>query len=137
MNDITLEDFASDFNSGLLAGRSYFSYTVNLRQSQSVIWNTGWCAANESILRQNISQMDFEFNINGQPVSQSKFGVKFLTNQNHHYCSYTFTVLKDWPVGTFIVTTVKVFKSDIDDGVTQGVFPAGRKVIEYTVSVSP
>jgi hypothetical protein len=40
-------------------------------------------------------------------------------------------------VGTHVVRETQIFKIDIDDGVTNGIFPAGRKVIDYVVSVSP
>ncbi len=134
LRDLTQEKY--DVDEGLLEGRDYFAYTVELSQAQPVIWDVGWCAVNEQTLYANISILDFEYSINGQPISQSNFGTK-ITPNGSHYCFYAFVVLKDWPLGSHVVRTVKIFKSDIDDGVTTGTYPAGRKVIEYTVNVTP
>ena len=135
LNDLINENF--DFNSGLEAGREFFPYTVNLKQSQSVIWNTGWCAVNEETLRQNILQISYEFYLNSQRIpTDGNFAIRWGPNGSH-YCHYQYTILGDWPVGTNIITTVKVFKSDINDGVTRSPFPAGKKVIQYTASISP
>jgi len=134
LRNLTQENY--DVDEGLLEGREYFSYTVELSQAQSVIWDVGWCAVNEQRLYANISILDFEYSINRQPISQSNFGTKLTPNGNH-YCFYAFIVLKDWPAGSHVVREVQIFKAEIDDGVTNGIYPAGRKVIEYTVNVSP
>jgi len=125
-----------DADEGLLSGLDHFAYTVRVSQSQSVIWDSGWCAANENILRQNVSNMIFEFSINDQPIPQSNFGTKYVPNGSH-YCFYLFAVLKGWPLGEQVLAEIQTFKTDINDGVTNGTFPSGRKVIQYLITVTP
>ncbi len=134
LRGLTQEKYAVD--EGLLYGRAYFSYTVELSQDQSVLWDEGWCAVNEQTLSGNIANITHEYSINGQPIPQSEFGVK-LTPNGSHYCYYQFIVLKDWPLGTHVVTTIKTFKENIYDGISEATYPPGRKVIEYNVNVSP
>jgi hypothetical protein len=134
LRTLTIEKFELDL--GLLEGREFFPYTVQLKQSQSVIWDVGWCAIDETTLYTNISSLDYEHSIDDQPISQSKFGTKITPNGNH-FCFYAFVVIKDWPLGEHTVRTTEIFKTDINDGVTDNIYPAGRKVVEYTVYVNP
>jgi hypothetical protein len=134
LRGMVIEEYDKDRE--LLDGSEYFSYTVKLKQTEPVLWDTGWCAMDEQTLRVNVSSMEFEYSINGQTISRSLFGIMFTPNGDH-YCYYEFAVIKDWPLGMHIVKVVEVFKTDIDDGITEGLFPAGRKVVEYTVHVNP
>ena len=118
----------------MLEGREYFHYTVNLVQSQAVLWDVGWCEVDGQSMYANISNMEYECSLNELPIAQSTFGTMITPNGNH-YCYYAFAVLKYWPLGTQVVRTVKVFKTDTDDGVTNRMNPTGRKVLVYLVNV--
>jgi hypothetical protein len=124
-----------DLDAGILAGQEYFRFTASVSQSQSVLWEIGWCAVDEATLKQNISQMGFELSVNEQPVPSSAIAEKYYTDNRNLNCYVQFAVMKDWPLGTHIVRTVEAFHADTNDGTA--VYPAGRKVIEIFVTVSP
>jgi C-terminal processing protease CtpA/Prc len=109
-----------------------FTYTIPLAQSETLIWGYFWCTTTKEILDQNFSQIDVQFEMNGEVVPMDKFAVADLPSGGNQ-CHIIYTALSDWTTGEHHLSTSVTFKSPINDGMSD--YPAGVYVSEYSVFV--
>jgi len=108
------------------------TYTVPLAKSDTLIWAYFWCASTTDVLKQNFSQIDVQFELNGQPVLADKFAVTDLPNGGNQ-CRIIYAALSDWQPGENTLVTSATFKSKINDGMSD--YAAGDYVSVYSVYV--
>ena len=134
------------------------TYTVNLDNQQNVVWGYGWCAKNETILRENLRTVSLQFAINGVRMSEQEFYVLERTipvsllkrppPQNlwvrllrfaegwfspTYVCNYLLAVLYAWPKGTTILESKAILDAPINDG--YAAFPRGVITVVHNVTI--
>jgi len=117
-----------------LALPGIFAYTIPLAKSQTLIWAYYWCTTTTDILKQNFSQINVKFTLNGEEVPLDQFAVTELESGGNQ-CRIVYTALSDWQPGEHHLVTAVTFKTPINDGM--GDYPAGDYVSEYNVYVAP
>jgi len=117
-----------------LALPGVFAYTIPLAKSQTLIWAYYWCTTTTDILKQNFSQINVKFTLNGEEVPLDQFAVTELESGGNQ-CRIVYTALSDWQPGEHHLVTAVTFKTPINDGM--GDYPAGDYVSEYNVYVAP
>ncbi len=109
-----------------------WTYTVPLAKSETLIWAYYWCTTTTEVLEQNFSQIEVQFELNGQVVPMDKFAVTDLPNGGNQ-CRIMYAALSDWQSGENTLKTSVTFKSKINDGM--GDYEAGDYVSIYSVFV--
>lgn len=111
-----------------------FTYTIPLAKSETLIWGYYWCTTTTDILKQNFSQINIKFTLDGKDVPMDQFAVDELPSGGNQ-CRIVYTALSDWPAGEHHLTTAVTFKSSINDGMSD--YPAGDYISEYGVYIAP
>lgn len=106
------------------------TYTVPLAKSETLIWAYYWCTTTKEILAQNFSQIDVQFELNGEEVPLDRFAVAELASGGNQ-CRILYTALSGWTSGEHQLITTVTFKTAINDGM--GDYPAGEYVSNYSV----
>ncbi len=120
-------------NEELNAVGATINYTVQVAGPDDLrLWGYGWCATTPEILADNLSQMQFEFLLNGEPVALEQFLVLEGEDSNGLACAFFSVVVGDWPAGTTTFETVVTFLLPINDGL--GDFEAGSTRYIHTVT---
>lgn len=109
-----------------------FPYTIPLTKSETLIWAYYWCTSTTDVLKQNFSQIEVKFELNGEVVPNDKFAVTEL-EANGTQCRIIYTALSEWKSGEHHLTTSVTFKTPLNDGM--GDYPAGDYISEYSVFV--
>ena len=107
-----------------------YRYTIEMEESQDVLWFYGWCAETEELLKQNMENIELVFTMNGQTISLDKFGED---DESIPECMFYYALLTDWPPGEHLLTISVTFEEEINDGID--VYPAGTHIFEYQVTV--
>jgi len=113
-----------------LSSPGVLTYTVPLAKSETLIWAYYWCTTTTEILDQNFSQIDVQFELNGEVVPLDKFAVSDLPAGGNQ-CRIIYTALSDWQSGENTLKTSVTFKSKINDGM--GDYEAGDYISIYSV----
>lgn len=108
------------------------TYTAPLAKSETLIWAYYWCTTTKEVLDQNFSQINVQFELNGEVVPLDQFATAELPSGGNQ-CRIIYTALSDWKTGEHHLTTTVTFKTPINDGM--GDYPAGDYVSEYSVFV--
>ena len=126
-----LEEIAREqYTSEEVSVPGVFTYTVPLAESETLVWSYFWCTTTTEILDQNFSQIEVNFELNGEPVSLDKFVTADLPSSDTK-CRVIYTALSDWKSGEHHLTTAATFKTPINDGMSE--YPAGDYISEYSV----
>jgi hypothetical protein len=108
------------------------TYTIPLTKSETLIWGYFWCTTTQEVLDQNFTQIEVNFELNGEAVPLDKFVITDLPSGGNQ-CRVIFTALSDWKPGEHYLTTAVTFKTPVNDGMSE--YPAGDYVSEYSVFV--
>jgi hypothetical protein len=107
-------------------------YTIELTETQPVLWLYGWCATSRDILLDNLQRMAIEFSVDGTPVPVEQFNVADYQNGDWQ-CRDFVAVIDDWPSGATVEIETRItYTEAINDG--QFDFPAGEKRLVYRVT---
>jgi hypothetical protein len=109
------------------------AFTVQLANSEPLIWAYAWCAADAATLQQNFDNLQLRFELAGVDVSS-----QFITvdvDSGGQPCRLVYTALDDWPAGEHHLSTTATFLAVINDGAAD--YAAGDYRLEYTVYVAP
>lgn len=112
------------------------TFTIKLSKSQPVVWRWYWCATTRNILDSNLKDIDVEFILNGEDISDQFFSTYFTFDGGSMdgWACYTHeAVLKDWSSGVYRLQQNATFRDAINDG--KDSFPAGYKIYDYTLTV--
>lgn len=112
------------------------TFTINLRQSQPVVWRWYWCATTRNILDQNMKSLNVEFILNGENVTNEFYGsyFQFKDAPMKGWSCFTYqAVLIDWESGVHYLEQNVTNAQQISDG--QDIFPSGFKTYQYTIRV--
>jgi len=108
-------------------------YTIELTETQPLLWLYGWCATSRDILLDNLERMVIEFSVDGTPVPVEQFNVADYQNGDWQ-CRDFVAVIDDWPSGATVEIETRItYTEAINDG--QFDFPAGEKRLVYRVTV--
>jgi len=115
-------------------------FTVNSKPDVPIVWRWGWCATNDKILEQNMTQIHVVFEAEGHAIPADRLAKNQIyestdTTLKGWKCLDYLTVLRDWKPGTYKLTETITFSSSINDG--KDTFEAGNMTREYTVNISP
>lgn len=109
------------------------TFTVQLANSEPVIWAYAWCAGDAATLQQNFDNIQLRFELAGVDVSD-----QFTTldvDSGGLPCRLVFTALDEWPAGEHHLSTTATFLAALNDGADD--YAAGDYRMEYTVYVAP
>lgn len=108
------------------------THTVVLNESQAVIAGYFWCATTQEILDDNWANMEFAFELNGEPLSVDELSFQQAAT-SFGPCNVLTAILSDWPPGQHSFVVDVTFTSALNDGA--GDYPAGSYRSEYTIFV--
>lgn len=127
-----LEELAEEsYEDTSQAGQTY-EYTIEMEESQNVMWVYGWCAATKERLTDNWDNIGLNFALNEEPVPLDSL-VKLESTFDEEECRLYYTLLTEWPSGQHVVTTEVTFTTELDDGFD--IYPAGTHSYQYEVTV--
>jgi len=130
-----LEDLAKEqYEAAAFAAPGTVTYTINLPQSNTVIWAYAWCAGDTATLQQNLESIALKFSLDGEEISADQMST-FDTESGGSQCRLIYGALSDWPGGEHHLSTTATFAEKINDGTAD--YAAGDYVLEYTVTVNP
>ncbi len=129
LEDLAREKYdAADYAPGVR------TYTIQLAETDSVIWAYYWCAMTTDILNENFENIDLKFVLDGDEISLDRFKSDDLENSGQK-CRIYYTLLSKWPAGEHRLSTTSAFKISINDGDTD--YEAGDYISEYSVYLKP
>lgn len=105
-----------------------FTFTIALKNSQTLLWAWGWCAANQATLADNLGKIKIKFALNGRDVPLEQF-LRLDYESGGQQCTAYVAALKDWVGGQHKAVTTLTFTAPLNDGSYD--FPAGQQVFEY------
>lgn len=129
---ITTLNLNSD--SDFMAPKTYKG-TATLDPKASFTLGNGWCAKDAATLKQNLSDMQFQFNINGTNIDLSQYPTLLFSDNQGHACALTGISIT--PTGNLsdsyhMVLTQKFLRS-LDDGITASSYPAGDVTFDFNI----
>jgi C-terminal processing protease CtpA/Prc len=131
LDDIVKEEYADEELS--MAGRVY-TYTAALNKSEDLVWLTGWCTADEESFNDNWSKIEIEFALNNENIPLDNFAI--LEGEfSDSLCRFYYTVLSDWAIGENLVQTTVTFSAELNDGISDIIYPAGTHTYEYRIFI--
>lgn len=111
-------------------------YAVEVAADWAVSVKIRWCARTENILDQNLSHMDFFFEVNNRDMLSRLHNFEEVDKDesgDEMYCHGYRGLLSDWPTGEHDIRYALVFAEQVNDG--WDVFPSGEIVWAFDVSV--
>ncbi|MBL8098523.1 MAG: hypothetical protein JNK81_05045 [Anaerolineales bacterium] len=108
------------------------SYPAKVSRKQTYLWTYYWCAKFESILDENLTQIQFSFFIDDVQIPESNFLVFKDPSTERWYCQKWVTMLSGWDVPPPKLSVVFDIPVPLSDGVTT--FPIGRYEHEILIS---
>ena len=109
------------------------TYTINLNESETLVWLYAWCAATQETLNQNFENIELKFTLDGEEVPLSAMATRDLPNSGQQ-CRIYYTALSDWPTGEHHLSTTATFTGPVNDGTAS--YEGGDYVLDYTVYVN-
>lgn len=112
-------------------GQTY-TYTVNLRRVEPLIWSNGWCATSQTILEENFRSISLAFTANGEAVDENSIVVVDGQPSADLFCRTFYVVVTNWPTGETILENKVTFARRINDGMDN--YAAGTHTYRYVVT---
>ncbi|HSJ87118.1 MAG TPA: hypothetical protein VK909_07900 [Anaerolineales bacterium] len=109
-------------------------YTVTITNNQPIYFNYGWCAKDETILKQNFEHIQVKLYINGEELGKDVVQQLSYTSQDNMACLDHGVLTSDWPEGTYDLKAVATFDEKINDGIAD--YEPGDYIFEYKVTVN-
>ena len=109
-----------------------YSYTAKVSRKQTYLWTYYWCAKFESILDENLTQIQFSFFIDNVQIPESNFLVFKDPSTERWYCKKWVTMLSGWDVPPPVLSVLFNIPAPLSDGVTM--FPIGEYQHEIVVT---
>ena len=108
------------------------TYELTISQGTQLYVATGWCAATDALLQDNISKMQWNLTIDGQSYSSSIATKGYWPDGNA--CVLAGTVIRGWSAGrVYVVDWGFTFTQDINDG--YDTYPAGQYLDRFTIHI--
>jgi hypothetical protein len=112
-------------------GENIFVLRPPSRQKH-LVWATGWCAADQATLDQNLENISFEMSIYNTPIDIGQFySSDFQASGSSDYCRMYSLVAYDWPSGNTSLISKTVLNKSINNG--HKTYPASEITRTYTV----
>lgn len=108
------------------------SYTAKVSRKQTYLWSYYWCAKFESILDENLTQIQFSFFIDDVQIPGSNFLVFKDPSTERWYCQKWVTMLSGWDVPPPTLSVVFDISAPLSDGLST--FPIGQYEHEIVIS---
>ena len=111
-----------------------YIYEIQLDKPEPLLWSYGWCTTTQTILKENFTHIQIEFNINAEPVSTDHFLIQDENRDDGSPCrNYTATI-NEWPKGQHQLEVRVTFTQPTDDG--WNLYPEGTHIFKYIVTVN-
>src|SRR5258706_2022031 len=95
-------------------------FTINSKPGAPIVWRWGWCSANDEILKQNLTKIDFVLTADGYAIPKNQLANETYASTDATIkgwkCMDYLTVLRDWKPGTYKLKETISFSSAINDG---------------------
>jgi formylglycine-generating enzyme required for sulfatase activity len=122
------EQYSSEFMVG--ETRNYTVHVINA--DRPLRWYQGWCAKSDNTLAQNLKNMKFELNINGQAIDlDKKAAANYFEDSDGFSCLSYSIVMYGWPSGSTSLISKLIFLDTINDGESD--YDAGEMTQIFTV----
>jgi C-terminal processing protease CtpA/Prc len=112
----------------------YFTYTIPLTESETLLWAWGWCAADQATLDDNLGKLEVTFSMNGEDVPLDSF-LNYPYESDGQMCLAYLLGVKGWAGGQHKAFTTVTFLEPVNDGKYD--YPAGQQVFEYNIYIKP
>jgi C-terminal processing protease CtpA/Prc len=112
-------------------GQTY-TYTINLRRVEPLIWSNGWCATSQTILEENFRSISIAFTANGEAVDENSIVVVDGQPSADLFCRTFYVVVTNWPTGETILEIEVTFARRINDGMDD--YAAGTHTYRFVVT---
>ncbi len=109
-----------------------FSFTIVLGQEQPLLWQYGWCATTQAILKQNLQLMSVAFEMNGAPVPEDQSYAYDSQSSGNLECHSYVALVYNWPKGKTSLQTTVTFDAKLNDGMSD--YGPGQQTFAYTVT---
>jgi hypothetical protein len=109
-----------------------YSYIAKVSRKQTYLWTYYWCAKFESVLDENLTQIQFSFFIDDVQIPESNFLMFKDPSTERWYCKKWATMLSGWDVPAPTLSVVFDISAPLSDGLTT--FSIGR--YEHEISVT-
>jgi hypothetical protein len=110
------------------------SFTIKAGTKDAVFpWYSSWCATTPKILADNLTRMEEQLSINGQPVDINTVLQNDYTASDGQACHGYYLAVYGWPAGTTTLQEKIIFKTALNDGTSD--YPAGTMTRIFAVSV--
>lgn len=109
-----------------------YSYTAKVSRKQTYLWTYYWCAKFESILDENLTQIQFSFFIDNEQIPESNFLIFKDPSTERWYCQKWVTMLSGWDVPPPTLSVVFNIPAPLSDGLST--FPIGQYEHEIVIS---
>jgi hypothetical protein len=113
------------------AGQTY-TYTINLRRIEPLIWGNGWCATTQAILQENFRSIRITFTADDKTVDDELIQVVDSQSGADLFCRTYYLVVTNWPRGETILKNEVTFTRRINDGMAD--YAAGSHTYLYRVT---
>jgi serine/threonine protein kinase len=111
----------------------YFTYSLLIHPSMTLLWGFSWCASDQARLDENLGGMDIQYSMNGQAVPAGRFRQTYEDGPGGQKCVTYLVEVKNWTEGEYQALTVLTFRNALSDGMST--FPAGQQVYQYQITV--
>jgi len=109
------------------------TFTAKVTNEKPVYFNYGWCAKDETILRQNFEHITVQIYFNDGKLGQDVVHPLSYTLTDGQNCLDFGMLLSDWPAGEYHMKAVVNFNQKINDGFSD--FDPGDYIYDYKITV--
>lgn len=127
-------EIANDNREPVIGETLTANVTLTAEQAQGFMWDSWWCAADDSLLQGTLVNMDFFYRVNGVDLDVEQQGYIYTQyTTSGSICRVTVFYLTNWPSGTHTLEYVFSVKQRVSDGFRN--YPPADYVTQYTVVV--
>lgn len=135
INDFILEDLSNrDFDAEWQQGSTELYLTAVFPENKNVYWSWGWCALDQETLEENFDHLELWVTLNNENVNSLLFQGDY--QYSDVVCREFDLSVIDWYPGQLILYIEIIFTEDINDGISDQIFPAAAHIIEYQITVT-
>jgi len=121
-----------DYPSEITVGETR-PYTIHVAAADTrLIWFQGWCTKNDNLLNQNLKNMRFELQVNGQSIDLDNQALSYYYSHSDGLPCFSYSmVMYGWESGATTITSKIIIVNPINDGISE--YKAGEMTKVFTV----
>lgn len=135
INDFILEDLSNrNFDAEWQQGSTELYLTATFTGDTNIYFAWAWCAIDQETLEENFDHIEILVSSNNEDMSLYLEQLDY--QDNGMFCRSYDLRLIDWYPGQHILHGEIIFTEDINDGISDQIFPAATHIIEYQITVT-